>query len=382
MKLTIDVTGVNLEKLLTLAAQNGIVVLSAQRKSPRILRMTIAFGQQKALYALCSRYGWACSVVSRSALLSTLIGVKRRPMLAAGAALCVLLVMISSQIIWRIRIEDAGKTIGELRQVLAACGVRPGALKAGISLSSLRETILLQLPDLAYASLTFEGSTLVVDCQRALEGENVHAQGKGRDLVAGRDGIVTRLNVQSGTPKVSVGQAVRRGDVLIAGEERGEKQSVHPVQAEGMVQARVWVRGDAKAPLNTQRTVETGEYRQRVALCTPWSRRVIREAEPFELQDESTQIEKIVGLYLPLWLEITTYAQIVSYPQKRSEAQAAEIALAAAERLAKKQCPAGVRILDKTAEYSMIDNEYVYATVVLEYEQNIAVRADSAVNGL
>ena len=30
----------------------------------------------------------------------------------------------------------------------------------------------------------------------------------------------------------------------------------------------------------------------------------------------------------------------------------------------------------------MIDNEYVYATVVLEYEQNIAVRADSAVNGL
>ena len=34
--------------------------------------------------------------------------------------------------------------------------------------------------------------------------------------------------------------------------------------------------------------------------------------------------------------------------------------------------------VDKWVDYSMIDDEFVYATVVLEYERSIAVRADDA----
>ena len=46
----------------------------------------------------------------------------------------------------------------------------------------------------------------------------------------------------------------------------------------------------------------------------------------------------------------------------------------AAEEIAKNRCPAGAETLDKWAKYSMIDNEFVYATVVIEYERDIASR--------
>ena len=52
------------------------------------------------------------------------------------------------------------------------------------------------------------------------------------------------------------------------------------------------------------------------------------------------------------------------------------MAQGAAQQAAKLKCPAGVEILDKWVDYSMIDNEFVCATVVLEYEYGIAGRMD------
>ena len=46
----------------------------------------------------------------------------------------------------------------------------------------------------------------------------------------------------------------------------------------------------------------------------------------------------------------------------------------AAEKIAKLSCPAGAEILDKWVDYSMIDDEFVYATVVLAFEEEIGTR--------
>ena len=105
--------------------------------------------------------------------------------------------------------------------------------------------------------------------------------------------------------------------------------------------------------------------------------RVVREAERFSSQDESRRIERIVGLYLPLWREIETYAQTEVFPVERSRSDAASMAQGAAEKIARKQCPPDALILDKIVNYSMIDNEFVYASVVLELEAPIAGRIRS-----
>jgi len=378
VRLTIELIGLNIEKLLTLAAQEGVIIRGARRIDARTLRLHIRPDEKRAIDALCARYGWEVRVVDRGRLLDALGWCRQRPALVASFFLYVALVWLSSGMIWRISIDNAGKNIGEIRRFLRGAEIHPGVAKRAVSPARLREEMLLAMPDLVYVGAAYAGSTLVIDCQPALEEEIALTGGIGLDLIADCDALVTGLAVSSGTPVVKIGQAVRAGDVLIRGEERGEKQTTHPVVAQGTVTARVWARGDARVSLHAQRTVETGAIRQRVTLCTPWHRRVVRDAQPFAMQDASTHVEPVVGLYLPLWREIETMAEIALIPQTRSEADARSIAQAAAEQLAKKQCPAGARILDKTVEYSMIDNEFVYATVVLEYERSIAVRADGA----
>jgi len=365
-----------LEKLLRTAADSGIVIHSARRKGARALRLRVRADQLKMLQALCAQSGWSCRIVKRGRLLRFGCLLRARPAMLPAFVFGAALVLLSSQMILRIRIEGAGKSAAEVRRVLEDEMVHPGRMKQSVSLDGLRARLAYRLPDLAYAGAYYEGSTLVIDCRSAVSEENLEIDGRG-DIVAAQSGIVNRIWASSGTPMVQPGQAVHKGQVLIAGFERSGKGAQIPVQAQGSVLARIYILGEAKVSLQQMRVAETGQTRTRVTLCTPWLRRVVREAEPFSSQTADRRIQRVVGLYLPLWREIETFAQTQTFIEERSKSDAASMAQGAAEKIALKQCPSDALILDKIVNYSMIDNEFVYASVVLELEAQIAGRIQS-----
>ena len=378
MKVVYEITGLNIERLLKLAVQNGLTLRGVRRMDERTVQAGIDAGQRAAFEALCAQYGWSSCAVRRGWILRVIAFCRNRPTIPAAVVLWIAMVLLSSGMIWRIQIDHAGKNIGEIRTYLRELGIVQGRFKTTVSLGNLRDTLALRLPDLAYVGVKWKGSTLVIDCQPALTGDEVLNESEGLHLVALEDGIVTRIAVHSGTPAVKAGQAVRKGDVLIRGEERGEKGSLPPVKAQGEVLARVWASAEARIALTQRKTVETGAIRKRISLCTPWKSRVVRDAQPFASQDTSVELQPVVGLFVPVWREIETLAETVEIIGRRSYADAASMAQAAAQQEAKLKCPSGVEILDKTVDYSMIDNEYVCATVVLEYERDIAARRDTA----
>ena len=372
----LELVGLNLEGLLSRAAQAGVRIRAARRVDVRTMRVCIDAAQRGEMKAICARFGWTMREVRAGLPLRMARWLRVHGTRVAAVLLFVALTAVSSRLMLAVRVENAGKDAAEVQRVLREAGLLPGRPKRTVSTDALRETLLLRLPDLAYVSVNWAGSTLVIDCREALTGEQALVGGAGLDLVASEPGIVTRIWVLSGTPAVEPGQAVRAGQVLIRGEERGEQGSMHAVKAQGEVTARVWARGDAKVSRYVERTVETGAVRRRVTLRSPWTEKTVRGAEPFDSQDSSVDMQPVVGLYLPVWREIETMAEIVSVRERRDDADAASMAQGAAQQLAKLKCPSGVEILDKWVDYSMIDDEFVYATVVLEYEHSIAVRAD------
>jgi len=376
LHVTVCIEGINLEKLLRTAADSGIVIRSLRRKDTRAMQLRVRADQLKQLQSLCEQSGWDCSIVNTGRFIRFLYLLRTRPVLIPSFLLAVLLVMLSSQMILRIEITGAGKSTAQVRRVLADEAVQPGRMKRFVSLDNLRAQLAYRLPDLAYAGAYYAGSTLVIDCRGAVDGEKLALDGSG-DIVAAQSGIVSRIWASSGTPLVQPGQAVHKGQVLIAGFERSEKGMQIPVQAQGSVLAKVYVSGEAKVSLHHIRVVETGQTRTCITVHTPWSQRVIREAAPFASQTTDKRIQRVVGLYLPLWREIETYAQTEVFREERSRGDAASMAQGAAEKIALKQCPPDALILDKWVNYSMIDNEFVYASVVLEIEAPIAGRIQS-----
>ena len=378
MSVTLEIGGLNLEKLLRAAAQEGVVLRDVHRSGERALRVRTGLRQRKALEALCARFGWSVREVHAGLTLRALRFAGRRRTLVAAVLLGAALAAASSRLMLRVEILGAGENEAAVRTELLLAGARPGRLKRALSTDSLRARLEYALPGLSFAGVRFEGSTLVVDCQRARFGEELAVPGEGLDLIASQAGIVTRIWASSGTPAVEAGQAVRAGQVLVRGEERTAGGEVRAVRAEGQVRARVWARGDAQVSLWHTRTVETGRLRERVTVVAPWGERVVQEAARFDSQDEDIRVQPIVGMFLPAYRRVETFAETVKLRERRTQEAAAALALGAAEEIAKKRCPSGSETLDKWANYSMIDDEYIYATVVIEYEAEIARRTQQA----
>lgn len=376
MHLTICIEGLNLEKLLTEAAEAGIVLRDVRRLGERRVHARAAYQQMKAIRGLCGRMGWEMHELHADATLRVYRFAKSRRMLFAGLALGAALVYLSSQMILAVEIAGAQQSSAEIRRLLLEEGIRPGRMKASFSTDALSGKLALRLPGLKFAACRYEGSTLLVDCQTVQEGEQTDIAGDGMDIIAACDGIVTRVSVSSGTPQIKPGDVVRKGQVLILGQERTEKGETRAIRAQGQVMARVWARGAAQVSLYETKTVETGAVSRRVTLHSPWHMRVVRDAEPFASSDTSRERQSVVGLYLPVWREIETIAETIVTRIPRSRSDAASMAQGAAEEIAKKQCPFHALILDKTVDYSMIDNEYLYAEVVLAYETAIADRLE------
>lgn len=373
--MTVQIEGLNLEKLLCEAQRAGIELRRVRRCAPRSMRAQISFLQMNGFKALCERFGWTITEVGDDLLLRGLRLIRKRKMLFAGAALCLVLLAVSSRMVLLVSVSGAQQYSAQVSRYLASEGASVGHLKKSVSFDSLREGLLLHLPELSQVEMRFSGSVLKVICHLTREGEQVLLEGNENDLIAAKDGIVTGMTVISGTPVVHIGEAVYAGQVLIKGEEATQKGGTIPVKAQGSVTARVFAHGRAKTSLYTNRAEETGQTRTRITIETPWYERVVRQAEPFEEQNVSVKTEKVIDLFIPLLRRIETFEEIRMIRTAKPRAEASSQAQGAAEKKAKKQLPAGVLILDKWVEYSMIDNEFVCADVIIEYEQDIVARS-------
>ena len=372
--MTVRIRGLNLEKLLREAQQSGVTLNGAQRISERVVQAKVSLKNRRALLALCERYGWEIEERRAGVLLCAARFLKRRCLLAPGLMLGLLLLYFSSGFVLRVDVQGAQEYEAEVMRLLAKEGALPGAMKRRLSFDALRDAMLLRLPGISYAGFHYDGSVLGVECRLTREGENVLKQGNGLDLVASEPGVVTRIAALSGTPLVRPGDAVRAGQVLVKGEEHSEKGTTVPVHAQAQVFARVWAQGEARVSLYNTLVQETGRTRTRVSIHTPWFSRVLCDCKAFPSQESEIRSQMVSGLYIPLEKRAEIMRETIVTRQRRDRAQAASMAQGAAEKLAKKQLPAGALILDKWVEYSMIDNEFLYASVVIEYEKDVAVR--------
>ena len=288
MNLTLELSGLNLERLLRAAGACGVRMKNVRRMDERTMRVVVPAAQKKRMAALCEKYGWQMAEIRAGGLLRLARGVKRRWTLGISVLLSIFWVYLS-------------------------------------------DALALAVPGLAHAAARYEGSTLVVDCQRAREGERAGVAGQGAEIVAAREGVIVRISAESGTPRVKLGQAVRKGQTLISGQERTGGGETRACRAQGEIIARCFARGEARVRLNVTGTVETGEIRRRVRIESPKGSRLVRDAPDFDRQDVSVELQPIVGLYLPVWRRVETLARTVLTPRSRSVSDARSQAQGAAE---------------------------------------------------
>ena len=157
-------------------------------------------------------------------------------------ALC-LVVMITSLFvlggyIWRVDISgDVDPTV--VQQVLDQNGLCIGEKKSDISLDEAENLICNNLPQAKYAIVVVKGSTLFVSVFKKEQPQQIIDFNDCKSLYASCDGVVSRIVVVSGTPRVQVGDVVKKGQLLVENVRTFNDGSTQPVRAVGQVYADV-----------------------------------------------------------------------------------------------------------------------------------------------
>lgn len=106
----------------------------------------------------------------------------------------------------------------EIRRLLADCGVSVGRSTADIDPDTVRNELIMNSDDLAWVGVNVRGSRVYIEVVERLDSESVpHITEEECNLVASKDGVISRLEVKQGQTMVKKGDGVRKGDVLVSG---------------------------------------------------------------------------------------------------------------------------------------------------------------------
>ncbi len=374
LRRAICVEGLNLSRFISRAGESGIALHALKHDGPRRLRAIACEDDLPALQSLAEGGGWALKTGRRVGVARTLDAIKARWLLWALSAAGLVLLMLSSRVIWRIEVADGGAYAAEIRSALAEMNVKPPLLRRSIDLGQLRDALEWRYPRVAWVECGFRGVTLVV---RPVEGVlPVREEGSGPcDLLAEQDGVIHHIITRAGTPVVEVGDVVRAGDLLIRGEERTAEGGVRPVAARGSVTARIWLHASVRMSASEVITRYTGRTHTAWTVRSPWFDLWQMPEPPYDACDTAVEEIPLGGFFLPLTLYVETYHEAEFIHQSRDmETVKAECQAAAVRKLHEK-APVTESFIDIWGNCSMIDTENVSADAFGEMLVEIAVRA-------
>ncbi|MBR1658686.1 MAG: sporulation protein YqfD, partial [Oscillospiraceae bacterium] len=193
----------------------------------------------------------------------------RRTLAAAGLLAAFFLLVWSRFYIWDIEVTG-NETVPTARilDALRECGVTSGTFWPAITSDNLRSELLVELPELSWATVNIYGSRAEVLVRERVPKPELWDRDAPVDLVAEKAGFITAVDALSGTAAVRPGSAVLPGEVLISSAADSAWSGPRRVHAAGRVTAETYRCLTAETPLTTLKKRYTGETRSRWALIS------------------------------------------------------------------------------------------------------------------
>jgi len=371
---TIAVSEDCLEKFLNMASTRGIYLWGIANAGRNRVELKVRLSSVQPLRHVARMTRCRFQIVERAGLPFFVGRMKRRKALLGGALFFVVVLYMLSSFVWFIDVTG-NRSIAREQVCKAArqAGLYRGVPKWSVDTAKVEETVLRQVPGLSWVGVYVDGTRVRIKLvEKVLPPDT--GQEKPADVVAVKDGLIKEILVLNGQPRVSEGDTVTAGQVLISAAvpppdpeenlEPGEEPSEEPeqtqepvkyVHARGIVRARVWYEDYKEMPLVERGVRSTG--REITKLCMKIGGKEIIFMGPRQIPYEHFEAQTN-GKRLPAWRNISIPVEFITvkyheakpYVHRYSKAQARRLASERALADIRSRMPAGARILKKQVQ--------------------------------
>jgi similar to stage IV sporulation protein len=267
--LEITLCGEDPERVINMAMSRGIYIWDIRQHEKGCFLLKIRIGGYKALRYLVRRSTCRMRITRKRGLFFYLLRARKRKALVAGLLFFCITLYTMSSFVWFIEVRGNIKVeTSVIEQNLKEYGLRVGVPKSGLDNDKIKDRLLLEMPELAWAGIHIQGSKVIIEvAEKTLIPADDET--KPADIVARVGGKVEEVLVLTGVPLIKAGDAVEQGQMLIEGlaypqiliDDAGRiSPSGEPekIRARALVRARIQHIGTGKCFVREEKDIDTG----------------------------------------------------------------------------------------------------------------------------
>jgi len=375
----IIVTGRSIERFINICSKRQILLWDIVRTDTASAEMKASIRGFRLMRPAAKKSGCRVHIKKRCGLPFFLYRFKRRKGFKVGLVIFSALLMLSVSIIWDIEIIGCKpEIIPEIMSVLNADNIGRGSFKLKLDPKVIAKKIALNVDQIAWVGVEIKGVKLFITIKDSIEPPVLIKNNEAFNIVAERDGLVKKMEVYAGTPRIKEGETVKKGQVLVSGklESKNPEFGTRDVHALGKIIARTWY--EESMPVSTVYTqkLKTGKTYKTVYFKFLDRRFKVTGGDlPFEMYETITEEKMITGpfgLKLPIGLIVENSYEIVEKQVELSLDEAIDVCIETAKENLHKRIPADCTVVDEMIKQYEGDNGTIYIQVIYECEEDIA----------
>ena len=387
--LDVDLRGMNQERFINICANHNINLWNMHSTKDGISFNMLASDFKKTR-AFAVKSGIKMEVTKKTGLPFFVHLNRKRKLMFAGMLTAVFLIYAMSFFIWDISFEGNVRYTDEvLLKYLNENGYHPLMLKSRITCADIESGIRMEYNDITWVSARIDGSKLVVAVNENYIMEDEETVEKGpEDIVADMDGVITEIITRSGTPLVSAGDTVSKGDVMVSGvldivDDSDTVVNRHFTAADADIYAECVLNYTDKIPFLKESRAYTGRKRQRYYLMIKDIKletlNFKRKFDNSDMQDVQERMVMGNSLFIPVRWGTVTEKEYKNNEYIYSEEEAEEVLSERLDAYIQKIIKKGIQITDKNVKIGKSNDSYVMSgdiVVIMKIGETRPVNTD------
>ncbi len=371
----IKVEGFFIERFINICISKKILLWNIKREKSTILYANVSIKDYKRLKSIAKKTKSKISIQSKKGIPFILHKYRKRKIFVALLAIIVIALFVMSRFIWNIEIKGNERIHKEeIIEELNKQGLRIGTYKRKINANSIINKVRLNRNDIAWMGINLEGTNVIVEIKETSEAPEIIDENEYCNIVANKEGMITKISVQNGTAVVKEGDIVKAGDILVLGYLEGKYTGIRYVHAKADIEAKIWYSKKEKVFLKQQIQVPTGATEEKYALNINNFKinfyKTLSKFKNYDTINENKKIKIFSNFYLPIEIIKKTNYEYKYEEKTYTEEELTKLTEEKIEKELEEEILQTENIINKQTNIYP-NEEYIEVEVIYEVLENI-----------
>lgn len=212
-----EIKGLNLDRLINTLKKRGVALYDLKKFGVKRLVLTVKGSDNKKFFAITKELCYNVKRLRDKGRFYPALYLFRNFGLVIGAFLFIAIAVFFDDVIFSFSFTGSGNVYKrEVTEYLNSRGITVYSRFSDLDFKTLEDDILAFNPHLSFASCKKNGNRLAIELALGSSGTDV-LSGNVAELRSDVDGTIESIKIYRGTALVGVGDAVKKGDLLVGG---------------------------------------------------------------------------------------------------------------------------------------------------------------------